>query len=366
MPTIPFTAADWDRIERNNLAWWAGELDRPLVYLAVTDPLPGHQAYSYQSNYPLDMPAEQVVERYAPLLEAIHFYADSFPWWWINFGPGIVAGFLGAVVNSVTDPSETVWFTPAQETPIEQLTLRYDPENPWWRRVQALTAAAVAHFGGQVAISHTDLGGNLDILASLTTTERLLLDVLEKPDEVARLVGQITALWLRYHAELDALIRPTCRGTSSWTPIWSPGKTYMLQCDFSYMIGPKMFERFVLPDLVACCDYLDHGFYHLDGKGEIPHLDLLLSIERLRGIQWIPGDGQPTPDQWLPLLKRIRQGDKLCQVFVSPAGALRIVRNLGGRGFLLVINDYGPEFHNPAEVDAFLRTLQADDISLQA
>ena len=57
------------------------------------------------------------------------------------------------------------------------------------------------------------------------------------------------------------------------------------------MISPAMFERFVMPDLVACCDHLDHGFYHLDGKGEIPHLDLLLSIPRLRGIQWIPGDG---------------------------------------------------------------------------
>ena len=59
--------------------------------------------------------------------------------------------------------------------------------------------------------------------------------------------------------------------------------------------GPEMFERFVLPDLAACCDRLDHAFYHLDGKGELPHLDLLLSIDGLRGIQWIPGAGQPPP-----------------------------------------------------------------------
>ena len=137
----------------------------------------------------------------------------------------------------------------------------------------------------------------------------------------------------------------------------------MLQCDFSYMISPEMFERFVMPDLVSCCEHLDHGFYHLDGKGEIPHLDHLLSIDRLRGIQWIPGDGQAPPHEWLSLLKRIRDGGKLCQVFVTPEGARHIVQNLGGRGFLLVIQGNNDTFRDPEEAAAFLETLQDEDIA---
>lgn len=111
----------------------------------------------------------------------------------------------------------------------------------------------------------------------------------------------------------------------------------MLQCDFAYMISPAMFERFVLPDLEACCAVLDHAFYHLDGRGQIPHLDLLLSLERLRGIQWVPGEGQPPPEEWLPLLQRIRAANKLCQLTVSPQGARTIVRALGGKGFAFFI-----------------------------
>ena len=252
-----------------------------------------------------------------------------------------------------------------QETPIADLDLAFDAENVWLRRVKALTAAFVERYGGMLQVGQTDLGGNLDILASLRTTSGLLFDVTEQPDEVHRLVQRTTELWLRYYDELDAIIRPTCRGTTSWAPIWSTGKTYMLQCDFSYMISPRMFERFVLPDLVACCDHLDHGFYHLDGKGEIPHLDMLLAIPRLRGIQWIPGDGQPTPDQWLPLLKRIRDGGKLCQVFVRPEGARRIVQNLGGKGFLLVIQHEEDEFRDPEVAGAFLKLLAQEDISLK-
>jgi hypothetical protein len=110
---------------------------------------------------------------------------------------------------------------------------------------------------------------------------------------------------------------------------------------------------------------LDYAFYHLDGKGEIKHLDMLLSIERLRGIQWIPGDGQPAPHEWLPLLKRIRDGGKLCQVFVTPEGARTIVRNLGGRGFLFVIQPVSAsDFRNPEEARAFLKTLAEEDILL--
>jgi hypothetical protein len=125
------------------------------------------------------------------------------------------------------------------------------------------------------------------------------------------------------------------------------------------MISPRMFERYVLPEISTCCDALDYAFYHLDGKGQIPHLDLLLSLERLRGIQWVPGDGQPQAEHWLPLLQRIRQSGKLCQVYVSAKGALRIVRELGGKGFVLAIN----ESLTPNQGTAFLDELRlAEDI----
>jgi hypothetical protein len=363
MSKINFTEEDWARIERDTMDWWEGALERPLVYLASTDPVSAPWPYSYLTNYPLNMAAEQVVDLYDPFLVATRYYADAFPWWWVNFGPGIAAGFLGSHVGSVHEPSETVWFSPAKPIDIQDLHFEYDPDNIWWKRVKELTAAFIERYGDMLQVSHTDLGGNLDILASFRETQGLLFDVLDAPKEVDRLVKEITGLWLRYYDELDAMIRPKCRGTSSWAPIWTTGKTYMLQSDFCYMISPEMFERFVLPDLTACCDRLTHGFYHLDGKGEIPHLDMLLSIQHLRGIQWIPGDGQPTPDQWLPLLKRIREGGKLCQVFVTPEGALRIVKNLGGKGFLLVIQDYRNQFQNPEVAEAFLRELEKEDIS---
>jgi len=356
---IHFTDEDWNRVQQAWTSWWLGELERPMVVIEV-EPPPGTDlpfAPSYVSNLPFDLPPEEAVMRYQRRLETMRFYGDAWPKWWLNFGPGIMAGFLGAQVRTAPD---TVWFEPSKLGEIRDLRPTYDAENAWWKRICDLTRAAVACWGNRVSIGHTDLGGNLDILASLRTTQQLLLDLYDAPEEVGRLVQEITTLWLRYYDELYAMIEPAGRGTTPWAAIWSPGRTYMLQCDFSYMISPKMFERYVLPDLAACCDELDHGFYHLDGKGELPHLDMLLSLQRLQGIQWVPGDGQPPPEEWLPLLKRIRDGGKLCQIWVTLEGARTIVRELGGNGFAFHISiPWTPQ----EQVDAFLRTLSMEDIS---
>ena len=354
---IRFGEGDWERIERDYAAWWAHELDRPLVQVTGRDPgATFPELPSFHSNLPANMSAHEAIELFSLVLEATHWYGDAFPRWWPNFGPGIAAGFLGARVRSV---DETVWFEPMDRVPTRELSLKDQEGNPWWQRIEALTRAAVETWGRRVQVGHTDLGGNLDIVASFRTTEGLLLDLYDAPEEVERLVGEVTRHWLEYYQRLLRVVREGCRGTTCWAPIWTPGTTYMLQCDFSYMISPEMFARFVLPDLTACCDYLDCGFYHLDGSSQIPHLDMLLAIPRLRGIQWVPGDGAPPPEEWLPLLKRIIDGGKLCQLSVSAEGALEIVRNLGGKGFMLSVRDQMDE----QEAQAFLAQVARENES---
>lgn len=338
---VGFHEEDWARIETAWTAWWAGELDRPLVVIEDLVSLPSVSTDGLTDlgrpvcGFPLETPADMVLDYYQARLEARRFYGDAWPKWWPNLGPGIMASFLGAELHTAED---TVWFEPGAKRRIADLDPAFDPENAWWQRTLEVTRLAVERWGDSVAVGYTDLGGNLDILASQLTTERLLFDLHDHPEEVDRLVSCITQLWLRYYEELHALIEPNGRGTTPWAAIWSPARCYMLQSDFAYMISPRMFERFVLPDIAACCEALDHAFYHLDGKGQIPHLDMLLSLERLRGIQWIPGDGQPPAESWLPVLHRIRDAGKLCQLYVSPEGARIITSELGGRGFAFYID----------------------------
>jgi hypothetical protein len=347
-----FSDAHWARIARDWNAWWAGELKRPLIVLETYDHRPGIDWETFDdfiTQFPLGTSPDQVLDHMAKRLEVTRYHGDAFPKYWVNLGAGIVAAFFGA---GVEHGLRTTWFHPLTIDMLADLRPEYDPANPWWQWTQAITRAAVARWGRQVLVAHTDLGGNLDILASLRGTQTLLTDLYDTPDEVERLTRAITPLWLRYYDELLAIIQPAGRGTACWGPCWAPEPTYMLQCDFAYMIGPEMFRRYVMPDLRACCEHLAYPFYHLDGKGQLRHLDMLLSIPELRGIQWQPGDGQPMADHWLELLHRIRASGKLCQVYVTRQGAFTITRALGGRGFLFHIREPGL---TAQEADDFMR-----------
>jgi len=299
------------------------------------------------------MPAGEVLDLYQPPMDVTRYHGDAFPQWWPNFGPGIGAGFLGAKV--VPQP-ETVWYEPEVEIAPAELHLSFDPDNIWWKRVCELTALAAERWQGKAVVGYTDIGGNLDILASLRTTEKLLMETFDAPEEIDRLASEVTKHWLLYFEELHKLTDAAGRGHSTWAGIWSAGRTYMLQCDFSYMISPDMFERWVLPDLTTCCEHLDHSFYHLDGPGELAHLDHLCNMPELNGIQWIPGAGQKPPVDWPEVIDKIISSGKLCQIFGSAEDALKIVRRHGGKGFQFGVG--GTDGWSDKKIADFLAEIQ--------
>ena len=137
-----------------------------------------------------------------------------------------------------------------------------------------LGAAGIDHAAfprvAKVIVDITDLGGNLDIAASLRGTQNLLFDLTDYPERVKNVTAKVNELWFRYYEELAGIIQKYARGTSSWMNIWCPGRWYPLQCDFSAMISPEMFEELAAPYLAEQCRRLDHSIFHLDGPGEIP------------------------------------------------------------------------------------------------
>jgi hypothetical protein len=279
----------------------------------------------------------QLIERQDESIRSMYYYGDAFPHFWPNFGPGIAAAYFGAEVSTQLN---TAWMLPLKNSDLEKLDFNLHLHNPWWRKTLKVTHSALEQWSRAVSIGFTDLGGNLDILASLLGSEKLLTILLDDPDYVDQATARITKSWLQYYDHLAKIILSIQPGTSCWSPMYFPGRGYYLQSDFSYMISSKMFDRWVVPDLEKCCRAMDYGFYHLDGKGQIRHLDTILSIKNLRGIQWVPGEGNPPPEEWLPLLARIIKAGKLCEVGTTRKGALKIARELGGKGFCFDIQEY--------------------------
>ena len=314
---IEFATERWAQVKDNHRRWWAGELKRPLIHVVLGGgdpgrPAPRLKAERFTAAYDFAVPAEEIVDRWDYDLSCQRFLGDAFPHVWPNFGPGVGAAFAGAVLEVAP---ETCWFHPPKAVEIGDRLFRYSARNRWYTRVRDLYRAAVARWQGLVQVGMTDLGGNLDLLSTFRPGEKLLLDLYDHPAAVKAQTWKAHELWWRCFNEINAVLQPVNPGYTCWTPIFSAEPYYMLQCDFCYMIGPAMFDEFVKPELAATCRRLTNAFYHLDGPGELPHLDSLLQIPELKGIQWIPGAGQKPNTEWPDVYRRIRRAGKLVQIF---------------------------------------------------
>jgi 5-methyltetrahydrofolate--homocysteine methyltransferase len=328
---IDFDANRWSKIKEDYFRWWKGELKRPIIHITLTGCKPGREEPEYPlkgftSFYGKEVSAEKIIDSWDYALSSQKFIGDGFPSIWPNFGPGVAASFLGAELKNGYD---TVWFHPREESEIKELKFEYDPKNVWLNRIKEISKAAIQRWQGLVQVGMTDLGGNLDILSAFRPGEKLLLDLYDNPEDVKRLTLELHEFWWKYFDEINAVLRPVNPGYTAWTPIFSESPYYMLQCDFCYMIGPDMFDEFVKPELEATCKKLVNPFYHLDGIGQLPHLDSLLTIKELKGVQWVPGTGKPQCDSWPEIYRKIHKAGKLIQIWGDMTTLDTLVEQIG-------------------------------------
>ena len=227
-------------------------------------------------------------------------------------GPGSLSAYLSGFMK---------YFPP---------TIWLDLVEPWsWKRVLALTETSrdplwdtalqavrrhVARLQKLYVIAHPDHGGILDVLASLVGTQELLMKMIEEPEETLDVIGVLEMLWYKADAEFGAIIDPGNHGCYVRQMRWVSAKPVLTAiCDLCAMIGPEMFDRFVLPSITRDCGKFDGNvIYHLDGPGQLPHVDSLLKIEKLRAIQWVEGAGNPpaTDERWHGLYHKIIDAGK--------------------------------------------------------
>ncbi len=161
-------------------------------------------------------------------------------------------------------------------------------------------------------IQFPDLIEGLDTLAAMRGTEKLLLDLIERPEWVRDSLGQITERYFDCYDLLYDRFKDDRGGSYYWA--WAPGRMSKLQCDFSAMISPEMFGEFMVPILTTMTERLDYCMYHWDGPGAIAHHDHLLAIPGITMLQWTPGAGVDPimHKRWWPLYhKSLEAGKKL-------------------------------------------------------
>lgn len=329
---INFGPDRWDALRETYERFWCGDLGRPVAGVWIRNrvpdrPVPEAPLLSQSTCADLTTPVTDVIDRVDYELERYEFLGDAFPFLnLMSFGPGVAAAFCGAKLDN---SSGQVWFFPKKRLPIEEIHLEYDPQNVWLRRIEAIIVEGMRRWRGQVLIGMPDLGGGLDMAATFRTTEDLLMDLHDSPREVKRLVGEVHEVWHRFYRQLCEVMGSGNPGYADWSGIFSDRPNYMLQSDFSYMISPTMFDEFTKPELAASAGRLGRAMYHLDGPGQLPHVDSVLSIDGIDLVQWVPGDGVPDASHWPDLYRRVIGAGKKTQVIGGLKCVATVVDQVG-------------------------------------
>ena len=306
---ISFDDNRWDYIKRRHEGWWKRTNMSPLIGFAIPKGNVPSVPLTQANCHDLSKSAVELADEIEAYLGAFEYYGDAFPYYNMDsFGPGVLAAILGARLDNSTG---RVWFHPVEVVDIKDLRFEFDPKNMWFQRIRDICRTCTDRLDGRAILSMPDLGGILDILSTFRPGELLLYDLYDEPDEVLRLIKELEDIWYRAYDELSGALRCKQHGYTDWSGIWSAESSYITQCDFSYMIGPDMFETFAYDTLKRDCEQLSRVIYHLDGPRQLCHVDNLLAIDKLDCIQWIPGAGNPDIEHYPDLYRKITDADKL-------------------------------------------------------
>jgi hypothetical protein len=343
---------DWEQAQKRLEAFWEGEvMERCCIgVLAPREtPLPCHFEYCppttlEQQWFDIEYRYEQILREFAHT-----FYGgEAFPFTISNLGPGVLAACLG---GDFTLGEETVWFDshPIISDWEEEHEFRIDASSFMWKKLVEMTETFSSRAASDFIVGIPDLGGNLDLLAALRGTQNLLLDLFDHGDAVKTALNRIDSAWIESFDHLFAIINKYKQGCTTWMPLWSSQTWYPLQCDFSAMISPEMFAEFVVPALEKEAGSLNHAIYHLDGPEALPHLDMILEIPQIQGIQWTPGAKIGSNQdifckdiydlanpKWISMYQKIQaKGKNLVLLGASPQDVTTLLENLSHKGLYI-------------------------------
>ena len=234
---------------------------------------------------------QRIVDRYRYFCQTHAFLGESFPNLNIDFGPGSLASYLGSEIGFKED---TVWFNKCLDGWDGVPKLTFDPENKWFKKHLQLAKDCQALAGDDFYVDMPDLMENIDVLASLRGAQDILFDLLDEPEMIGERIQEVTDIYYEYYDRFYDIIKDE-EGGNAYTvfQIWGPGRTVKLQCDFSAMMSPEDFRKYIQPSLRSQSENVDHVLYHLDGPAAIKHMDALMEIDGIDALQWTSGDAGP-------------------------------------------------------------------------
>ena len=315
----PEFVPDPDRVIARYEAWWNNDcLDRPLVHLTCRRDRPAAPLLPLpelgEDHVRRHVAADFRIARTENYLRQTRFFGDTIP----SVSPGLNVAYTAVLAGATVNYTNSDWIVPTVEDWDTAPEPRFDPEEPLMSRLIGTARALAENARGRYILASPPYVDCVTIMSQTRGTQEFCLDLIDAPEKVQRYRDRFVRAWLDSAGWWRSFARRLgYPGTTNWAGTFSPDYYDQIQCDFCVMIGPDTFRWLVMPEMRAEAEFFGGVMYHLDGPGEVQHLNALLEIPHIKAIQWVPiaGSERPTSGHWLPLLKRIQDAGKALQIY---------------------------------------------------
>jgi hypothetical protein len=347
--------------------YWKLENKLPLVSVKAYKDKAGYLSYMnsiksdkrYTDPFHLKVDPEIKINHQLELFKYMYFTGETLPIITTAIGPGIGSAFLGSIVD-LGGIDEPTWFH-ENIRDLESYQVKFSEWNIWWN-IQKLIVergAIAARENGILSEIPVDIFHGIDTLMLLRGSEKLAMDLMVYPDKIKSLNVEILKLWKQWVHELLKIQEPYFEGNgTAWLNLWGPGKTFCLQSDYMTMISAEMYEEFILEDVKYMCNQLDNVMFHFDGPDDVVrHLDFLLGIPNLHGIQWNP-ETNCENIRHLPTLKKIQAAGKCLILNIAAHEIETLVKELSPEGLLLNVDPFDEPYSTPDQANEIVKRVK--------
>ncbi len=221
----------------------------------------------------------------------------------------------------------------------QALTLRFDPQNPWFRKYLDFGQALVEKSQGLFPVSHGAELGPTDLHAVLRGHNQSIIDLVDEPERSAELLGRLGEIFYEFTQAFWEHL-PLFHGGyfDGQYSLWSPGPIIRMQEDATAVYSPDLYRKLVQPVDRKLAGQFANSFMHLHSTSMFL-LDAFLEIEEIRCFE-INNDvcGPPLKDM-VGHFQKVQQARRplLIRGSFNPEEARLLMDGLEPRGLFLNI-----------------------------
>jgi len=330
---------DYNYIKKRWQQFWDKENhDRPiLMILAKKDIQKPNNLIAPKNSADCWLDFDYVLKKEYLNLENTYFGGEAFPAIYPNLGPDILPAICGGC--EIKFGTDTSWAVHKIDDLSTMPPIKFDEENIWFKRIKELTQKAIDQANGEYLVGITDLHTGADALSAFRGPANLCMDMYDYPELFKQKIDEIFEVHKTVITELGTIIKEKQEGLTNWLGIWHPKNDwYLTSCDFGGLISTKDFDEFIIKGLEDELNFINGSIYHLDGPGNLKHLDRLLKLPKLNGIQWCQGISSPPAREYLDVYKKIQVAGKCMQIYADPEDMEPLCWALEPEGVNICIN----------------------------